>query len=801
MTLKVNSGSASTYQLDHDAVLNKANLTKSFSQDGGASFSSVPSNHLLSFLGLVSVDIQPDHTLYELKLPQDPANESSANSQQSDVTSNIEGSVKFKLFHDTQTTALDAQIVRDQGGSFGYELKWGTSLPINLIPLRQLDSLVSNTLYAPDTTELSATVSYPITFTRSVDIASLSVESGYAVVTIPTTEIDPTNFTAWGAQQPPYDADGTRKLYVRFENLPLTAQHHQIVYDPDAYTGSNETLWNNFVDFVGIDLIFKVPVSDLTDSTGIELLEYVNKQVASSTITLSVDLDEDFTSSLALESGDQIYTFDENTLDNSLNVDGILSLAEVTSQNGGNSSVIVNNFNNDLYINIHPDEVNAPPLSLVSLINHVNLDLDYRLVSYQNRISTQEIQIDINGVDYTYEPASFVEDGSNFLTKFARFKLKSGEPTPDLSKWVAHIQTDFRNGVHVRRIGDPYVHVTNSVYDVNDADVRSLQSFLSNADYHLNLNTVSNPTSITLDSVGDFSIKGTFNPASPYYTHAVAVDMDAALDNHVTNDKIRFGKIAEYTSDTDFVKKIYIAVGQKTNAGTGAQEYLLDPNRAYMIDVDGREYSIGQPSNNSGTTTTQFQYFVLDQVEFRTLIHSWKEDTVGSRGHTWMFRDVDPPLRVLLNADTTSTTVAIPPLGVSFLDSGDSAAPYSADEVYDITFQAPAGEHVSITLNDFDIEVPFDRLGIQISDDPASGWENIDVVGFNLMTETDNPTANTSEQQQLVGGHPNGIAQKNGGWVVPSDPSIFEQNGGVMGQAYNLGKQYVRFRFLSDDAY
>lgn len=161
----------------------------------------------------------------------------------------------------------------------------------------------------------------------------------------------------------------------------------------------------------------------------------------------------------------------------------------------------------------------------------------------------------------------------------------------------------------------------------------------------------------------------------------------------------------------------------------------------------------------------------------------------------------DDPQEIRLDDATNGSLVNITSQ-TAFFDSGGPSNPYQPNELYSIVFVAPEDTNAVIVMNNMDIEmsnaVAFDRLGIQISDDGAT-WENINIVGFNNMVVENNPNnpADPAEEE-FVGGNWIGADQQNGGWIVPSRPSIFEANGGVMGQAYNLGKRYIRFRFISD---
>ena len=158
---------------------------------------------------------------------------------------------------------------------------------------------------------------------------------------------------------------------------------------------------------------------------------------------------------------------------------------------------------------------------------------------------------------------------------------------------------------------------------------------------------------------------------------------------------------------------------------------------------------------------------------------------------------------VLLDGVTNGSIVNIGNDTITFLDSGGAGGGYQPNEVYDIVFQAPAGHNAILTFNDMDIEMTgtdaFDRLGIQTSDDGVT-WANVNIVGLNNMSIADNPALpNFQLQQQYNGGSWTADPeQRNGGWIVPSRPTIFQINGGVIGQEYNLGKQYVKFRFLSN---
>lgn len=159
------------------------------------------------------------------------------------------------------------------------------------------------------------------------------------------------------------------------------------------------------------------------------------------------------------------------------------------------------------------------------------------------------------------------------------------------------------------------------------------------------------------------------------------------------------------------------------------------------------------------------------------------------------------PQTIRLDGTTDGTSVGITSQ-TSFLDSGGASNPYQPNELYDIIFEAPVDTNAVIVLNDINIEmssaVAFDRLGVQISDDGAS-WANVDIVGFNNMVVVNNPNnPAAAAERDFVGGSWTGPSQEAGGWIVPSSSTQFTANGGVMGQAYNLGKRYIRFRFVSD---
>ena len=162
----------------------------------------------------------------------------------------------------------------------------------------------------------------------------------------------------------------------------------------------------------------------------------------------------------------------------------------------------------------------------------------------------------------------------------------------------------------------------------------------------------------------------------------------------------------------------------------------------------------------------------------------------------------DTPQVIRLDNTTTGTQVGITSQ-TSFFDSGGPSNPYQPNELYSIVFEAPTDTNAVIVMNTMDMGMSdtnaFDRLGIQISDDGAT-WENINIVGFNNMVVVDNPNnpAGPNEQDYAGGSWTANPEQRNGGWIVPSRPTIFQINGGVMGQEYNLGKRYIRFRFISD---
>ena len=157
---------------------------------------------------------------------------------------------------------------------------------------------------------------------------------------------------------------------------------------------------------------------------------------------------------------------------------------------------------------------------------------------------------------------------------------------------------------------------------------------------------------------------------------------------------------------------------------------------------------------------------------------------------------------VRLDNDTNGSIINLGSDTITFLDSGGAGAPYNPNEIYEMVFVSDPGQTPIITMNDMDIEmsnaVAFDRMGIQTSPDGVT-WTNVNIVGFNNMIITNNPfDPDFTPEQEYVGGNWTGPDQENGGWIVPSRPSIFEANGGVMGQEYNLGQQYMRVRWVSD---
>ncbi len=161
----------------------------------------------------------------------------------------------------------------------------------------------------------------------------------------------------------------------------------------------------------------------------------------------------------------------------------------------------------------------------------------------------------------------------------------------------------------------------------------------------------------------------------------------------------------------------------------------------------------------------------------------------------------DTPQTILLDDNTTGTQVDITSQ-TAFFDSGGAGQPYDPNERYSIVFKAPEDTNAVIVFNDFEYEhsdtIAYDRMGIQISDDGIT-WENIALNGFLKMNNPNSPENGADPNDRIfLGNAPWNDPSVNGGWVVPRDPTRFQALGGELGLPYNLGKQYVKFKFISD---
>lgn len=137
---------------------------------------------------------------------------------------------------------------------------------------------------------------------------------------------------------------------------------------------------------------------------------------------------------------------------------------------------------------------------------------------------------------------------------------------------------------------------------------------------------------------------------------------------------------------------------------------------------------------------------------------------------------------------------------VNFLDSGGAGGDYSSNENYNMTFVAPEGQTLLMTINDFEFEqsnIAYDRLGIRVSDDGVN-WVNISETGFQSMQVEDNPNIPTDPNERIfsVPGQPQ---NSNDGWIFPTTTTFFTgQLGGDLGKTFNFGAKYMQFRFITD---
>ena len=161
----------------------------------------------------------------------------------------------------------------------------------------------------------------------------------------------------------------------------------------------------------------------------------------------------------------------------------------------------------------------------------------------------------------------------------------------------------------------------------------------------------------------------------------------------------------------------------------------------------------------------------------------------------------DTPQVIRLDGTTTGTEVDITSQ-TTFYDSGGAGGPYNPLETYNIVFKAPEDTNAVLVFNNFEFEqsanLAYDRLGIQTSDDGIT-WTNIAKNGFQVMNSVNSPENSADPNDRtFLGNLAWDNPATNGGWVLPRDVSRFQTLGGVLGQAYNMGARYVKFKFISD---
>ena len=159
------------------------------------------------------------------------------------------------------------------------------------------------------------------------------------------------------------------------------------------------------------------------------------------------------------------------------------------------------------------------------------------------------------------------------------------------------------------------------------------------------------------------------------------------------------------------------------------------------------------------------------------------------------------PQEIRLTNITTGTQVDITSQ-TTFYDSGGAGGPYSPNETYNIVFKAPLNTNAVLIFNNFEFEqsttLMYDRLGIQTSDDGIT-WNNIALNGFQVMKNVNSPENGADpDDRELINDGAWDDPASNGGWVLPKDLTRFTALGGVVGQQYNMGARYVKFKFISD---
>ncbi len=169
---------------------------------------------------------------------------------------------------------------------------------------------------------------------------------------------------------------------------------------------------------------------------------------------------------------------------------------------------------------------------------------------------------------------------------------------------------------------------------------------------------------------------------------------------------------------------------------------------------------------------------------------------------------------VLLNATTNGTTVSVgntQATGVRFRDSGN-AGDYAANENYEITFDAGAGNKTAIRFTDFTFEhastLVYDWLQIRASDIDSSP-SNGDTTLFAFMHSMSNNNLTTSTFESNDWQDSSGDSQSGGGgWTIPetttrallinSDIVAADEKWGST--AWFIAPRYMKFIFRSDSS-